>query len=74
MMLGAEQHESRARAADLSAGDQQVDVVRSGVLAALLQAVRDTLETDLLAAATAIDTLLHPGIQLMNHDSLLDGT
>jgi hypothetical protein len=69
-----EQHEPRARAADFRTRQQQGDVVGLRVPPALLEAVRRALRTKLLAAATAIDTLLHASVELMSHDFLLRGT
>jgi hypothetical protein len=67
MVFGAEEHEARARVADLGAGNQHPDVVRVGVLPAQFEAVADGFEADRLATLAAIDTLLHCVTHLMWH-------
>src|SRR5581483_3415628 len=67
VILRPEQHEPRAGIADLGARHQHPDVLGCGVLAPKLEAVRDGLEADLLAALTAIDTLLHSVTDLVWH-------
>jgi hypothetical protein len=69
--LGIEEHEPGTGVTDLGAGEQQLDVLGCGVLAALLETVRDHGKADFLATLAAIDTLLHRRIGVMSHCFLL---
>ena len=59
VQIGSSQHKVRARLADLGTIQQEPDVIGLRVTAALLQAVRDRLQTNAMAVQTLFDALLH---------------
>jgi hypothetical protein len=65
--LRAQEHEPRARVANVRARHQQLYVISCRVFAAKLQTVIDGLETDRLAALTTVDALVCLGVDVVCH-------
>lgn len=65
----AQDHDVSAGPAGFRTGQHQLDMARSGMLAALLQAVsRDRTQADLVAAQAGVHAGLHVPIKLMHSD------
>ena len=59
MQIAAALHEIRAGLADLRAIEHQANVIRLGVLSALLEAVHDRLHAGFMAIDTQFDAVLN---------------
>lgn len=59
VVVGAADHEVRARLANLRAVEQEAEVLRACVFAPLLQAVLDRFEADLVARRARLDAASH---------------
>ncbi|MGI8482639.1 MAG: hypothetical protein ACR2OU_00055 [Thermomicrobiales bacterium] len=70
MELGTAQHEIGARRTGIGAIEQQMDMVRPGVLPAHLQAMHGCLNTDIVAVGAVGDAFSHlvADLVLMLHD------
>jgi hypothetical protein len=69
--MGSAAHEPARGGADLRAVEQQDDVLRRGVRASLLQAVRNCLQASPVTGVTVLDTARHLVVHVVRHRSVL---